>query len=318
MPKLTQLPAGIFRRAGRAGYYVRDQRGGRHRMFSRPTLAEAIALRDSIRCGEVMPPRLTVAKAAAVWLEGYVRTSRNEKGQRLAKQRVDSFLAPALGLRQLSTVTAEHLRSYRLELHAKGLSDQTVAHVLSDARAFLTWAVEAGWISRSPFPRRLLPRIQERPPDRLTDEEAAVLVALEEPHGFVFRFLLGTGLRWGEAVRADASHIERDHLVVAITKSGRVRRVPLSPSLLAEVRGRVGRLMPVRKAQAVAKWARDAGVKRFHVHMTRHTFACHFLEANGSLPALQEILGHASIVTTQRYGRMSEGAVRREAERAWG
>lgn len=318
MPKPPQLPRGFFRRAGRAGIYWRDQRGGRHRMFSRPTLKEAMDARDAMRACVAPPlPRVTVQKAAGIWLEGYVRTSRNEKGQRLAKQRVDDFLVPAMGMRQLSTVTAEHLRRYRLELHEKGLSDQTVRHVLADARTLLIWAVEAGWIPRSPFPRRLLPKIQERPPDRLTDTEVDQLVALPEPWGFYLRFLLGTGLRWGEAQRADCSHVAMGQLVVSITKTKRMRRVPLSPALLSELRGRVGRIVHVRYADSVTRQA-AAVVPRFHVHMTRHTFACRFLEANGSLPALQEILGHRSIVTTQRYGRMSEETVRREAERSWG
>jgi len=54
---------------------------------------------------------------------------------------------------------------------------------------------------------------------------------------------------------------------------------------------------------------RYPGVKRFHAHEVRHSFACGWLKAGGSLAALQEILGHASIVTTQRYRRLSEAHV---------
>src|ERR1041385_6150180 len=62
----------------------------------------------------------------------------------------------------------------------------------------------------------------------------------------------------------------------------------------------------------------SVGVEHFHAHQLRHTFACRWLEAGGSLAALQEILGPSSIVTTQRYGRLSEAHVRAEAERIQG
>ncbi len=164
----------------------------------------------------------------------------------------------------------------------------------------------------------LLPRVQERPPDRLMDDEVAALARLPEPFGFVIRLGLGTGLRWGELCRAQATDVERDMLVVSQTKSGRVRRIPLSPELLAEVRERVGRLVgfsaenPGGYARAVR---RLSGASRFHVHQLRHTFACRWLERGGSLAALQQILGHSSVVTTQRYARMDEDAVRDEARK---
>jgi integrase len=163
-----------------------------------------------------------------------------------------------------------------------------------------------------------MPRIQERPPDRLTDGEAQRLRELSEPHGFVCRLALGTGLRWGELTRAQASDLERGFLVVHRTKSGKVRRVPLVPELLAEIRMRVGRLVPFAEkspgsfAQAVR---RATGIDGFHVHQMRHTFACQWAERGGNLAALQQALGHASIETTQRYARLSDEAVMREAAR---
>jgi integrase len=108
-------------------------------------------------------------------------------------------------------------------------------------------------------------------------------------------------------------------LVVHKTKSGKVRRVPLLPDLREELRGRVGRLIPFTNQQWLTDYCRrETGILRFHVHQLRHTFACRWLEAGGSLAALQEILGHASITTTQRYGRLSEAHVRAEAERIGG
>jgi integrase len=108
-------------------------------------------------------------------------------------------------------------------------------------------------------------------------------------------------------------------LVVHQTKSGKVRRVPLSASLQQEMRMRVGRLLPITSGSAFARQVRRlTGIDRFHPHQMRHTFGCHWIESGGSLAALQEILGHSSIVTTQRYARLGEQHVRQEAERMEG
>ncbi len=102
------------------------------------------------------------------------------------------------------------------------------------------------------------------------------------------------------------------------TKSHKVRRVPLDPELIAEIRGRVGRLVPFSPTSrgSFAKVVRRlTGLATFHPHQMRHTHACQWLERGGSLAAVQQLQGHASIVTTQRYARLTDEAVQREAER---
>jgi integrase len=199
------------------------------------------------------------------------------------------------------------------------LSPQSVKHVLSDLRCLLNWCEDAGLVERSPFPRRVLPKIQERPPDRLSEEEIEALTRIPDPHGFQCRFLLGTGLRWGELVRAQVSDLSGSSLVVSQTKSGKVRRVPLPPDVLQEIKHRVGRICPFSSHGAFNRMVKQlSGLERFHVHQLRHTYACRWLEAGGSLAALQEILGHSTIVTTQRYGRLGEAHVLDEARRILG
>jgi integrase len=215
-------------------------------------------------------------------------------------------------------VGPDRVRRYRLWLKGHDIAPTTVWHILSDARCFLRWCEETGLVSRTPFPRRVMPRLQERPPDRLSETDIARILAMRDPYGFVIRLALGTGLRWGELTRAEAAHVEGDWLVVRQTKSGKVRRVPLPAELLREIRSRVGRLVgfsELSPGSFAAAIKRESGLARFPVHQTRHTFACRWVEQGGNLAALQQILGHASIVTTQRYARLSDDAVRREAER---
>lgn len=96
--------------------------------------------------------------------------------------------------------------------------------------------------------------------------------------------------------------------------------MPISPELVSELQKREGRLVPFREADpGTFSWhvRRLSGVERFHPHMMRHTFACRWLERGGSLPALQQLLGHASIATTQRYARLGDDVVKEQAKRVW-
>ena len=126
-------------------------------------------------------------------------------------------------------------------------------------------------------------------------------------------------MRWGEITRAQARDLSGNLLTVHQTKSGKIRRVPLSPELAAEIRGHVGKLCPFTSHGQFNRMVKKlSGLGSFHVHQLRHSFGCQWLEAGGSLAALQEILGHSTIVTTQRYARLGEDHVRAEAERIRG
>ncbi len=310
MPK---LPKGMFKRTGR-GYYVRFQGGGQNRWVSLGTDYEAACKRLRDLRNKPDPTRITVAEAAAQWLETYCSTARSPQNVKMARQRVRSFLNVFLGYKPLNRLTGNDIRAYRAALDGQ-VAPQTVVHILSDLRCLLGWAEGSGLIDRSPFPKKVMPRVQERPPDRLSDEDMAKLLSVMEPYRFVLRLALGTGMRWGELTRVLASDLEGDALVVHKTKTGRVRRIPLAPGLLAEVRRHVGGLVPYSHAQTFARTvSKYTGVK-FHVHQLRHTFATRWIEAGGSLAALQSILGHSVITTTTRYARVSDDLVRAEVKR---
>jgi integrase len=322
----------MFRRKGRSGWYMRLYRAGGERWVSLGAdYGLACDKARALGAGLTVDPVKagTVGAACERWLESGVSTGRNEKGQKLAAQRVRVYIDPFFGHMLVERVSREDVRSFRLWLQSRTrLSVSSVRHVLSDVRCLFNWCEDAGLVERSPFPRRVMPRLQEQPPDRLTDEEAAKLASLSDPHGFVCRLALGTGLRWGELCRAQGADVKRvraaatgeEHWFVEIsnTKSKRMRRVPLAPDLLTEVRQRVGRLVPYAigsPGSFAERVRRLTGIEGFHVHQMRHTFACQWLERGGSLAALQQMLGHASIVTTQRYARLTDEAVMTEANR---
>jgi integrase len=163
-----------------------------------------------------------------------------------------------------------------------------------------------------------MPKLQEQAPKGLSIEEVAAVISLPEPYGFAWRLLLGTGLRWGEATRAQAAHVRDGQLEVEFTKGKRVRRIPLGAELLAEIKSRVGLLVPFAE-NAPGSFARTcrklAGLSGVHVHQARHTYAMRWIGDGGSLAALQAILGHRDLETTQRYARVTEDLVRAEMKR---
>ncbi len=327
----------LVRKPGRSGWYFRREERGKTVWRALGTdYEEAKRKLRSLKGAEVTRSDLTVKVAAENWLKNYVEVHRREEDRSLALQRVRDYLEPLLGHYLVGRVTSETLREYRRKLQATEkrkervvngkrvkcggsqglLSDQSVAHILSDARCFFRWCEETGLIDRAPIPRKFLPRIQERPPERLTDEEVEKVSSLREPYGFIARFFLATGLRWGELVRAQASDIQGGQLVVHRTKSRKVRRVPLDGAIRAELAGRVGRLTHLKHADSFNTAVRNlAGIEGFHVHQLRHTFATRWIEDGGSLAALQMILGHSTVVTTQRYAKLSDDFVQRESER---
>src|SRR5262249_18583635 len=141
----------------------------------------AIARLRSLKTGVIQASAdVSVEQASERWLSGYISTSREPKGQKLAAQRVRDFLIHFLGHLDLAAVKREDIRRYRLWLEEEGLSEMSVRHILADCRCFLRWCEDDGLIERSPFPRRVMPRIQERPPDRLTEDELRAVCSTEE------------------------------------------------------------------------------------------------------------------------------------------
>jgi integrase len=281
--------------------------------------------------------RLTVDAAHEQWRAGDLAVRRNNKGQQDAAARYLRHVSPLLGQKRLDTLTGEDIRELRVQLdsrfvvgRARVLKPETVRHTLADLRCFLHWAADkrgGNFIAVALWPGLVLPRIGKRLPDRLSDEEVEAVLTVGEPHAFVVRLGLGTGLRWGDMCRTQAADLKRDAsggwcLEVAVGKTGEVLRVPVTNNaLVREIRGRIGRLVPFSEKSGTVfnrTVRRRSHVERFHVHQLRHTYACRYLECGGSLAALQQILGHASVTTTERYARLLHAHVMQDAQRVGG
>jgi integrase len=232
---VPKIPRGMFLRKGR-GYYTRRWANGKdHWIALGKDFDEACRKLRNAERRDVPVVQLSVKEAAKKWLEMYVATNRAEKNRGMAAQRVRDYLEPFMGYKLLVRVEKDHLRAMRLWLEKQGKKPLTVRHILADVKCLFRWCEDTGWLDRAPIPHRLLPKSQERPPDRLSDAEVDALLSVPEPYAFVVRLALGTGLRWGELMRVSSSDLEvartesgeqQGILVIHHTKSWKVRRVP--------------------------------------------------------------------------------------------
>jgi integrase/recombinase XerD len=282
--------------------------------------AEAKRRHNALKAGEPIPSRVLLKDAVAGWLT-YLESKRpNEKDRKLARVRTEQYLLKHFDAdTRMGALSREHILKYRAWLDKQGRKPLTVQHILSDFRALLRWAEITGRVDRSPFVSRLvMPRIEEKAPKGLAPAEITALTSIPGDYGWTWRFLIGTGLRWSEATRALASHVQDGMLLVEKAKGKRVRRVPIAPRLLDEIRSRVGLLISFTSPGSFARTCgKLAGITGAGVHRARHTYAMRWVAEGGSLAALQEILGHRDLKTTQVYARVTDDLVRREGARVY-
>jgi integrase/recombinase XerC len=215
-------------------------------------------------------------------------------------------------------------------LHARGLSGRSLARMLSAWRAFYRFASEHdGTVSEDPCAGLKAPKSPRRLPSALTPDEAARLVTIEGDDALarrdraLFELAYSSGLRVSELSGLDVERCRLDEGEVRVVGKGSkerivpvgtaarkalaawlaVRTAHVAPGEQAMFVGRGGRrLTPRAIQQRVAAWAVRQGMPRHvHPHMLRHSFASHVLQSSGDLRAVQEMLGHASIASTQVY-----------------
>ena len=221
------------------------------------------------------------------------------------------------------------VRRFAAESHRRGLGARSVARRLSAVRTFLNYLIEMGVVKSNAGVHVQAPKAPRRLPATLDADQVASLLAIsgDDPVTLRDRAILelfySSGLRLAELVGLNLGDVDAaDRTVRVLGKGSKARVVPVGkqaltalkdwlavraelakPGELALFVGRRGeRVSPRTVQKRVNEWAKRQGAPTgVHPHMLRHSFATHVLESSRDLRAVQEMLGHASLSTTQIY-----------------
>jgi integrase/recombinase XerC len=268
-------------------------------------------------------------------LEGFLQSLRTER--RLSPHTQSNYgrdiarLLEEVGEVPLAQVSPHLVRRTVARLHGKGLSGKTLARALSAWRTFFAWLARHHGLGANPCSGIRPPKTAKALPHVLSPDQAARLLDQRAEDDWeardkaMFELFYSSGLRLAELVSLDLADggeaIGAGELSV-VGKGNKARRVPVGGKAVealrawlalrgAHVRGaeralftgaRGARIAPRVVQQRLARWAKKLGMPApVHPHVLRHSFATHLLQSSGDLRAVQDLLGHSSIATTQVY-----------------
>jgi len=273
-----------------------------------------------------------LARAVAAFLDDAERAGRLSPRSRDAYRRDLKRLlgwAERRGLERLDELDLPALRAFAAAEMRSGLDPRTIQRRLSAIRKWFGWLERDGRVAGNPAADLRAPRVRRKLPITLDPDQ--VLKLLELPGNgpldvrdrALMELCYSSGLRVSELADARWSRLdEREGLLRVIGKGNKERIVPVGRHALAalatwrplhmDLAGggedvifttRTGTPLSVRSIQQrIAQRAREQGLdQRVHPHQLRHSFASHILESSGDLRAVQELLGHANLATTQIY-----------------
>jgi integrase/recombinase XerC len=233
------------------------------------------------------------------------------------------------GILEWRYLLPNHARAFAASQRARNLSARSIARTLSASRSLYTYLKRERVLRDNPFQGVRAPKSGRELPDVLSIEQAMRLVEIGAKDTLAIRdramveLLYSSGLRLAELVGLDVGALhDKDGVVRVVGKGNKTRQVPVGKAArhalaawltvrreLVDADNRAlfvtrnGRRLGARAIQKrVSVWARRQGLD-VHVspHTLRHTFASHMLESSSDLRAVQELLGHADISTTQVY-----------------
>jgi integrase/recombinase XerC len=283
-----------------------------------------------MRSGASLPPSVTTAAEALARYLDHLRHERRLAAHSITAYARDGALLLALaGERALGAITGQEIRRLIATLHSKGLSPRSLARVLSSWRGLFEFLGRRREVGANPCAGVRPPRAAKKLPQALSPDAATALVSIEDHSDLgmrdraLFELAYSCGLRVSELTGLDIASIDADAGEIRVTgKGAKTRIVPVgrhalaalerwlpvrarlaAPSQAALFVGAAGRRMAPREVQRrIKRRATLAGLDvDVHPHMLRHSFASHLLQSSGDLRAVQEMLGHASIASTQVY-----------------
>ncbi len=246
------------------------------------------------------------------------------------------------GIGSLKEVDKHVLRDYLLHLMEQGLVKASIARKLSAIRSFYRYLLREEIISTSPVATTSSPKLDRRLPSFLTIDEITRLLEtpdLAMPQGQRDRALLellyASGIRVSELVSLNLEQVNLDTHEIRVWGKGSKERMVLMgepaaealtaylnqgrPKLLGNKKNQAlflnrygGRLTKRMVQRIVEEYGNIVGIeKRVHPHMLRHTFATHLLDGGADLRVVQELLGHASLTSTQIYTHVSKSQAKK-------
>ena len=235
-------------------------------------------------------------------------------------------------------VQYEHLKNFVTELYDLGLSARSQARIISGIKQFYTYLLLENLVSSDPSELLEQPKIGRKLPEVMSIEEIDQLIRannLESPEGYrnraILEVLYSCGLRVSELVELKFSDLFYDEgFVRVIGKGNKERLVPLSKSVEREIQKYIEKTRSTLKIKAgnenfiflnrrgskltrvmifliIKDLARKIDLKKkISPHTFRHSFATHLIEGGANLRAIQEMLGHESIITTEIYTHLDQ------------
>ena len=270
------------------------------------------------------------------WFDEYIHGLERER--RLSLNTIEAYqrdlsdlmvFLKASGIDCWEDVSMKKARMFPARMRQKGLSATSIQRALSSARSLYRFLIARGVLSINPFDGVSAPRAPKKLPETssvdelssLLDQHDGTILSIRD-HA-VMELFYSSGLRLSELVSLDMGSIDYQQAQVHVTGKGNKQRlVPIGYKAMEvlriwlERRGELagngepalfvnqsGERISVRGIQLrVDAWGKKQGFdRRLHPHMLRHSFASHLLESSGDLRAVQELLGHSDISTTQIY-----------------